>query len=81
MSDNGSQYSAAVAIYSKNLQTSIVLLVQPVAPNIPNSEANRAAEHGVCTVKDLNKSDDPYLAILAYRSTPLQNEYTAQLNF
>ena len=31
----------------------------------------------VRTIKDLlNKSDDPYLAILAYRSTPLENGYS-----
>ena len=58
------------------MQTCMALLTLPAAPyflklmELPN-------ELYVYTIKDLlNKSDDPYLAILAYRSTPLENGYS-----
>ena len=44
------------------------------SPQFP--QANGAAERVVHTIKDLNKSDDPYLAILTDRSTPLENGYS-----
>ena len=43
-------------------------------PQFP--QANEAGERAVHTIKGLlNKTDDPHLAILAYRSTPLDNGY------
>ena len=72
ISDNGPQYSAAIfgafAIqYGFTHTTS--------SPRYP--QANGAAERAVRTVKELLvKNKDPYLAMLAYRSTPLENGYS-----
>ena len=72
MSDNGSQYSAAVF---KDFVDKYGFTHTTSSPQYP--QENEAAEHAVCTVKDLlNKSEDPYLAIIAYRSTPLENGYS-----
>ena len=69
VSDNGPQYSAAVF---KDFADKYGFTHTTSSPQYP--QANGAAEHAVCTVKNfLNKSKDPYLAILAYRSTPLEN--------
>ena len=41
------------------------------------SQANGAAKRAVRTIKDLlNKSGDPYLAVLTYRCIPLENSYS-----
>ena len=42
---------------------------------LPQSDG--AAERAVKTVKGLlNKNEDPYLALMSYRSTPLENGYS-----
>jgi len=67
---------STLQLYSKILQTNMVLLMQPVAPNIPKQMELQNVLY-ICTVKDLlNKSKDSYLTILAYRSTPLENGYS-----
>ena len=72
MSDNGPQYSAAVF---KEFATQYGFTYTTSRPQFP--QANGAAERAVRTIKDpLNKSDDPYLAILTYRFTPLENGYS-----
>ena len=76
MSDNSPQYSAsAFSDFAKEYGFTHTTSSQ----RYPQS--NGAAEQAVKTVKGLlNKNDDPYLALLAYRSTPLENGYSpAQL--
>lgn len=76
MSDNGPQYSAASF---NNFAKEYGFTHITSSPRYP--QANGAAERAVKTVKELlDKNDDPYLAMLDYRSTPLENGYSpAQL--
>ena len=71
-SDNGPQYSSqAYADFAKAYQFKHVTS----SPYFPQS--NGEAERAVGTVKNLlQKSSDPHLALLAYRTTPLQNGYS-----
>ena len=72
ISDNGPQYtSEAYAKFAKDYQFHHITS----SPYFPQS--NGEAERAVGTVKNLlKKSDDAYLALLAYRATPLQNGYS-----
>ena len=76
MSDNGPQYSASQ--FSK-FAKEYGFTHTTSSPKYP--QANGAAERAVKTVKELlDKNADPYLALLDYRSTPLENGYSpAQL--
>ena len=72
ISDNGPQYSAGVfeefaKEYGFDHTTS--------SPRYP--QANGTAERAVKTVKQLLlKSPDPYMAMMTYRATPLENGYS-----
>ena len=72
ISDNGPQYSSQLySEFAKSYQFQHVTS----SPYFPQS--NGEAERAVGTVKQLlNKEKDPYLAIMAYRATPLQNGYS-----
>ena len=72
MSDNGPQYSAVVF---KEFAKEYGFTHVTSSPKFPQS--NGAAERAVKTVKGLlNKNEDPYLALMSYRSTPLENGYS-----
>ena len=72
ISGNGPQYaSEAYKKFAEEYQFKHVTS----SPYFPQS--NGEAERAVCTVKDLlKKSNDPYLALLAYRTTPLEVGYS-----
>lgn len=72
ISDNGPQFAAAT--FSKFAKEwGFTHLTS--SPHYPQS--NWEVERAVKTAKSLlNKSEDPYLALLSYRSTPLYNGYS-----
>ena len=72
ISDNGPQFSAeSYAQFAKEYNFKYVTS-SPYHP-----QGNGEAEHAVGTVKNLLKKEkDPYLALLSYQSTPLQNGYS-----
>ncbi|KAK3713977.1 hypothetical protein QZH41_005646 [Actinostola sp. cb2023] len=72
ISDNGPQYSSAdFANFAREYGFEHVTS----SPRYP--QANGEAERAVATVKSiLEKSKDPYLAMLVYRTTPLQHGYS-----
>ena len=78
MSDNGPQYSSAEFLeFSKKYGFTHITS----SPRYPQS--NGEAERAVQTIKNLlTKAEDPCMALLSYRSTPLRNGYSpAQLLF
>ncbi|KAL7865994.1 hypothetical protein SRHO_G00112410 [Serrasalmus rhombeus] len=76
VTDNGPQFSGAAF---SEFAASYGFCHVTSSPKYP--QGNAEAEQAVQTVKGLlKKSNDPYLALLAYRATPLQNGYSpAQL--
>ena len=72
VSDNGPQFSAT---HYSNFAQSYGFDHITSSPYFPQS--NGEAERAVGTIKRLlNKEEDPYMALLAYRTTPLQNGYS-----
>ena len=72
VTDNGTQYSSeAFALFSQEYKFSHITS-SPLYP-LSNGEAERAVK----TVKQLlDKNEDPYLALLSYRSTSIRNGYS-----
>ena len=72
ISDNGPQYIGEPFIKFSKEYGFVHTTSSP-----KHRQGNGEAERGVKTVKSLlEKSTDPYLALLSYRSTPLRNGYS-----
>ena len=78
MSDNGPQYASSEF---SNFAREYGFTHITSSPRYPQS--NGESERAVITIKQLlNKSEDPYKAMLSYRSTPVANGYSpAELLF
>lgn len=72
ISDNGPQYSSGEFVEFARVYGFDHVTSSPLYP-----QANGEVEKAVSTAKSLiGKSDDPYLAMLSYRATPLEHGYS-----
>ena len=67
MSDNGPQFLSFFQLFSKEYGLRVVL----------NTPRQMVLPREQCKVKSLlNKNEDPHLAMLCYRATPLENGFS-----